>query len=102
MSRLCALIGLTAPEGVLLGGGGLQGVAYPSWNTGDVPLCPWPELPCPTLVPLVNGWPIIGFACRDAERNPAAAATSGVAADLANAADGGWRFCLLLSSCLRR
>ena len=34
------LIGLAAPVGVPLGGGGLQGIpfAYPSWNTGEAPL----------------------------------------------------------------
>ena len=41
------------------------------------------------LVPLASGCGS-GFACRDTERNPAAAAMSGVAVALANAADGAW------------
>lgn len=51
------------------------------------------------LVPLMSGR---GFACCDTDRNPAAAATSGVAFVLAKAAEGGWRLFFLFPSCLRR
>ena len=79
--------------GELLDGGGLHGIPFlwSNWNTAvgsASPFRPWSQLLYPPETRVLG--------CREAERNPAAAAPMlGVVLVLANADEGDWRFSFL-------